>query len=132
MKVGAGDDAGGRVGGGDDALRLCCKRPERRPTPPMRGKVRIYLASPRGCSEAGRHFYTGVLVPAVRALGYDVLDPWSLTDARKILAVQRRPYGRAKRTAWRKLNMEMGDTNRAAIDRAGLVLAVLDGTDVDS
>jgi nucleoside 2-deoxyribosyltransferase len=107
-------------------------RRERRAALTMAPKVRIYLASPLGFSEAGRHFYTRVLVPAVRDLGYDVLDPWSLTDARKIRAVQRLPYGQAKRAAWRKLNMEMGATNRAAIDRADLVLAVLDGTDVDS
>jgi nucleoside 2-deoxyribosyltransferase len=95
-------------------------------------KVRIYLASPLGFSEAGRHFYKGVLVPFVKGLGLEVLDPWTLTDARKIEAVQALPYGPAKRDAWRGLNMEMGVTNRAAIDQAHAVLAVLDGVDVDS
>ena len=98
----------------------------------MSAKVRIYLASPLGFSEAGRHFYNGVLVPFVKGLGFEVLDPWTLTDARKIGAVQALPYGPAKREAWRRLNMEMGATNRAAIDRADAVLAVLDGVDVDS
>lgn len=98
----------------------------------MSAKVRIYLASPLGFSEAGRHFYAGVLVPFVRGLGLDVLDPWTLTDAQKIGAVQALPYGPAKRDAWRRLNMEMGATNRVAIDRAQAVLAVLDGVDVDS
>jgi nucleoside 2-deoxyribosyltransferase len=42
------------------------------------------------------------------------------------------PYGPEKREAWRKLNHEMGGTNRAAIDAAHGVVAVLDGTDVDS
>ena len=41
-------------------------------------------------------------------------------------------YGPAKREAWRTLNLEMGATNRAAIDAARAVVAVLDGTDVDS
>jgi nucleoside 2-deoxyribosyltransferase len=95
-------------------------------------KVRIYLASPLGFSEAGRHFYRGVLVPFVEGLGLEVLDPWSLTDARRIEAVQALSYGRAKRDAWRRLNMAMGATNQAAIDRAHAVLAVLDGVDVDS
>jgi nucleoside 2-deoxyribosyltransferase len=98
----------------------------------MSAKVRIYLAGPLGFSEAGRHFYNAVLVPFVRDLGYEVLDPWTLTDAGKIQAVQAMPYGPAKREAWRKLNREMGATNRAAIDDARGVVAVLDGTDVDS
>ena len=42
------------------------------------------------------------------------------------------PYGPAKREAWRTLNLEMGATNRAAIDAADAVVAVLDGVDVDS
>jgi nucleoside 2-deoxyribosyltransferase len=99
---------------------------------PVRRRVRIYLASPLGFSEAGRHFYTTTLIPFVQRLGFEVLDPWTLTDARRIQAVQGMPYGPAKRDAWRTLNLEMGATNRAAIDRAHGVVAVLDGTDVDS
>ena len=98
----------------------------------MTAGIRVYLASPLGFSEAGRHFYTTILVPHVRALGYEVLDPWTLTDARKIQAAQSMTYGPAKREAWRTLNLEMGATNRAAIDAAQAVVAVLDGTDVDS
>jgi nucleoside 2-deoxyribosyltransferase len=98
----------------------------------MTAKMRIYLAGPLGFSEAGRHFYATVLVPHVRGLGYEVLDPWTLTDSRKIQAVQALPYGSAKREAWRTLNLEMGATNRAAIDAAQGVVAVLDGPDVDS
>jgi nucleoside 2-deoxyribosyltransferase len=97
-----------------------------------RPRVLIYLAGPLGFSEAGRHFYNTVLVPFVESLGYEALDPWTLTEPRKIQAVQRMPYGPAKREAWRTLNLEMGATNRAAIDRARGVVAVLDGTDVDS
>src|SRR5882724_10806835 len=98
----------------------------------VNAKLRIYMAGPLGFSEAGRHFYNSVLVPFVKSLGYEVLDPWGLTDARKIEAVQRMPYGPEKREAWRTLNREMGATNRAAIDEAHGVIAILDGTDVDS
>ena len=52
----------------------------------MSGTPRIYIAGPLGFSEAGRHFYASVLVPFVSGLGYDVADPWTLTDARKIEA----------------------------------------------
>ena len=98
----------------------------------MSGRARIYLAGPLGFSEAGRHFYNAVLIPFVESLGYEVLDPWTLTDSRKIRAVQGMPYGPAKREAWRTLNLEMGATNRAAIDAERGVVAVLDGPDVDS
>ena len=98
----------------------------------MNAKIRIYIASPLGFSEAGRHFYNSVLIPFVSSLGYEVLDPWTLTDPRKIEAVQKMPYGPERRDAWRELNREIGANNRAAIDQAHAVVAVLDGVDVDS
>jgi nucleoside 2-deoxyribosyltransferase len=98
----------------------------------MRAPVRIYLAGPLGFSEAGRHFAGAVLVPLLEGLGFEVLDPWALTDPRRIAAVQALPYGPARREAWRALNRAIGETNRAAIDHAHGVVAVLDGVDVDS
>jgi nucleoside 2-deoxyribosyltransferase len=98
----------------------------------MSAKPRIYMAGPLGFSEAGRHFHRSVLVPFVQRLGFDVLDPWALTDPARIDAVARMPYGPEKRDAWRLLNREMGARNRAAIDEAEGVVAVLDGVDVDS
>ena len=59
--------------------------------------ARIYMASPLGFSEAGRHFYGGVLVHFVRSLGFEVLDPWALADPGKIDAVKALPHGLAKR-----------------------------------
>jgi nucleoside 2-deoxyribosyltransferase len=94
--------------------------------------MKIYLASPLGFSEVGRAFYNGTLIPEVRRLGYEVLDPWTLTEQSKIDSVKNMPYGEAKRGAWRRLNVEIGGNNRAAIDRCDMVLAVLDGVDVDS
>lgn len=98
----------------------------------MSGRARVYLASPLGFSQAGRHFYDSVLLPFVRGLGYDVLDPWALANAGRIAAVEALPYGVERRDAWRRLNREIGAANRAAIDSAGAVVAVLDGVDVDS
>ena len=98
----------------------------------MNPGTRIYMASPLGFSEAGRHFYDSMLVPFVRQLGFEVLDPWVLTDLRKIEAVQKLAYGTERRDGWRALNAEIGANNRGAIDRADAVVAVLDGVDVDS
>ena len=90
------------------------------------------MASPLGFSEAGRFFYNGTLIPEVICLGFEVIDPWTLTDQAKIDAVEKMPYGVERRDAWRRLNVEIGGNNRAGIDRSDAVLAVLDGTDVDS
>ena len=98
----------------------------------MSARPRVYMAGPLGFSEAGRHFHEAVLVPFVRGLGFEVLDPWTLTDAARIARVQALPYGPAKREAWRVLNVEIGANNRAAIDRSDALVAVLDGVDVDS
>jgi nucleoside 2-deoxyribosyltransferase len=92
----------------------------------------LYLASPLGFSECGTAFYYGAVIPAIIKGGFGVLDPWKLTDQRKIDAVLAMPYGQAKRDAWEILNVEIGGNNRAAIDRCSGVFAVLDGTDVDS
>jgi nucleoside 2-deoxyribosyltransferase len=54
------------------------------------------------------------------------------TDGAKIDAVRNMAFGQRKRDEWRKLNNEMGDNNRRAIDDCQLMFAVLDGADVDS
>lgn len=92
------------------------------------GEMRIYLAGPLGFSEAGRAF-----VPKLKSLlaakGYRIIDPFALTDTR---AAQRLRYGPKRRAAWRKLNAVIAANNRAAIDGCDAVVAVLDGSDVDS
>lgn len=94
--------------------------------------MKIYTAGPLGFSEAGRAFHRDYVLPEVKRLGHDALDPWTLTDISRIDAVLAMPYGEARRDAWRKLNVEIGGNNRAAIDACDLVFAVLDGSDVDS
>jgi nucleoside 2-deoxyribosyltransferase len=109
--------------------------------------MKIYLAGPLGFSDAGRAFHKEVILHRVTALGHVPLDPWSDTappgiDARlaadivqiasAIGTVGGMPYGPDKRDAWRALNPRIGAKNAALIDAADMVLAVLDGTDVDS
>lgn len=94
--------------------------------------MKVYLAGPLGFSEAGRAFHYDRLIPVIRELGFEVLDPWSLTDHAKIESVQQMAYGDAKRHAWEVLNEEIGKNNTDAIDIADALVAVLDGPDVDS
>ena len=104
--------------------RRASARPKRKPS--------LYLAGPLGFSEAGREFHDGTIVPLLKKLGYRLLDPWALADAKAIARVTRMRYGAAKRDAWRRLNREIGTRNAAAIDACDAVFAVLDGADVDS
>jgi nucleoside 2-deoxyribosyltransferase len=97
----------------------------------MQAPKRIYLAGPLGFSEAGRAFKIE-LMKRLTNLGYDVLDPFELTPSSEIEAVERLPTLDQKREAWRKLNTVIGRTNQQAIDRVDIVLAILDGQDVDS
>jgi nucleoside 2-deoxyribosyltransferase len=94
--------------------------------------MKIYLAGPLGFSEAGRFYQDTVLIPALARTGHDILNPWKLTEQRKIDAVLGMPYGPARRDAWRNLNGEIGGNNRSAIDSSDAVFAILDGVDVDS
>jgi len=91
----------------------------------------LYIASPLGFSEAGRAFYPQFLA-AIREAGFDVLDPWALTDAAQIDAVRALSDDARRREAWRKLSHEIAERNQRAIDRSDGVVAVLDGPDVDS
>ncbi len=66
--------------------------------------ARIYMAGPLGFSEAGRHFHASVLVPFISNLGFEVVDPWALTDPDAIAAARAMPHGRERREAWERLN----------------------------
>ena len=71
-------------------------------------------------------------VSGLSALNYDRLDPWELTPASATAPILQMPYGEPKRAAWEALNPLIGKTNADAIKAGDLVVAVLDGTDVDS
>lgn len=94
----------------------------------MAGPPALYVASGLGFSEAGRDFYYGKLLPLVEAAGFAVLDPWRLTDPAAIERVRAMEFGPARREAWRRLNVEIGEANRRAIDAARGLVAVLDGS----
>jgi len=94
--------------------------------------MRIYLAGPLGFSESGRNFADRILIPELSRLGFQIIDPFKLTDQSKIAAVLRLPTAEGRRAAWKKLNTEIGRNNQIAIDDCDAVLAILDGADVDS
>lgn len=95
-------------------------------------EVYIYVASPYGFSEAGRFFYYEKLIPMIERIGYKVLDPWKLTDEEVTLRAQSAPIGSEQVALWRNANEIIAENNVTAINMAHILLACLDGVDVDS
>ncbi|MGL4371004.1 MAG: nucleoside 2-deoxyribosyltransferase [Spirochaetota bacterium] len=93
---------------------------------------KIYCASPLGFSEAGRFFINDILYPLIRECGIEIIDPWQLTPARETEKVSAISDHRKRTAAWQKLNFVIGGNNAQGIRGADMLLAVLDGSDVDS
>lgn len=94
--------------------------------------MKLYLASPLGFSEAGRYFYTNTMIPAIAQLGYSIIDPWALANQTAIDAIQAMQPSQERIDRWRALNFQIGANNAAAIHSSHILVAVLDGVDVDS
>jgi len=45
---------------------------------------KIYIASPFGFSESGRFFMYNELIPLLKNSSYQIIDPWKLTNSKKI------------------------------------------------
>lgn len=91
-----------------------------------------YLAGPLGFSEAGRLFYYTVLIPLVTKIGFEIRDPWVLTPIELINSASLLPYGQERKDKWSSVNSVIGQNNIQAIEESDIIIAVLDGTDVDS
>lgn len=98
----------------------------------MKSKTKIYVASPLGFSEVGREFMYSKIIPVIEDLGYLALDPWKLTSEKIIQEVLNLPYGEEKKQKWKEINPIIGKNNKDAILESNGLVAVLDGTDVDS
>lgn len=91
-----------------------------------------YLAGPLGFSEVGSHFHKTKLIPLVTEVGFDIRDPWELTPFALIKPALDLPFGLEKKQAWEKLNPIIGQNNEDAIKESHIIIAILDGIDVDS
>jgi nucleoside 2-deoxyribosyltransferase len=92
--------------------------------------MKVYLAGPLGFTEVGSAFHKRHILPLLRKLGHQPLDPWA--GQQVAAAVFKLPFGIKRKKAWEKLNLKIGRRNQRLIDRCDLILAVLDGSDVDS
>ena len=87
-------------------------------------RPRCYIASPLGFSEAGRAYYAERYVPAL-AEHVEPVDPWALSLPEEFAAA--RADGREHAFA-----IEVGERNATAIGGSQLLIAQLDGQEVDA
>ena len=85
---------------------------------------RCYVASGLCFSDAGSYYYEHVYLPALRAVVTPV-DPWALTTAQEVAEAR----AGHRETAFA---LEIGRRNEEAIRRCELLVAHLDGQEVDS
>ncbi|HTX13170.1 MAG TPA: nucleoside 2-deoxyribosyltransferase [Solirubrobacteraceae bacterium] len=85
-------------------------------------QLRCYVASPLGFTEGGREYYRTNYLPALSSV-VEPVDPWSLATAEELaLAGDHDPT----------IRLELGRRNAHAIRSCQLLVAYLDGQEVDS
>ncbi|PKL18364.1 MAG: 2-deoxyribonucleoside glycosidase [Spirochaetae bacterium HGW-Spirochaetae-5] len=94
--------------------------------------TKIYIASPLGFSESGRFFLYGKIVPLMDDLNLSSIDPWKLTPENLIERVNKIQDADERKDEWNKLNRIIAENNKNGIIESDGILAILDGTDVDS
>jgi len=96
--------------------------------------VTAYLASPLGFTDAGQEFMKQKLSPMLKNLGLTILNPWdslefTSIEIKKISTISN--YD--ERISELKLfNHKIAKENEEMINKSDIMIAVLDGTDVDS
>jgi len=73
-----------------------------------------------------------VLESQIAARGYNVVNPWRISDSEQFEAIATIKDLAKRKRAFQKLNIRVASANEEAIRNCDIVLAVLDGADVDS
>ena len=89
-------------------------------------RPRCYIASPLGFSEPGRVYYAERYIPAL-AEHVEPVDPWALSLPAEFAAAREAGPERAFAFA-----IEVGERNATAIRGSQLLIAQLDGQEVDA
>ena len=97
-------------------------------------KTRLYLASPYGFTDAGREFMKKTFISSFKEDVFDILNPWDYFDS--VSDTIKEIYSLAdikeQIERLRDLNQKVASRNAYLLEQAQIVLAVLDGSDVDS
>jgi len=89
--------------------------------------MKVYVASPKGFSELDKIGYMVFLTKLQADALVDVIDPWALTSAIEIETARLKGLSELH-----EMDMTCGERNRDGIDESDMVVAILDGPDVDS
>ncbi|MFB6144425.1 MAG: nucleoside 2-deoxyribosyltransferase [Candidatus Nanohaloarchaea archaeon] len=92
---------------------------------------KIYLAAPQVFSRIGETFVREKLQPALQEAGHDPVYPKDLDDG-EIVEILGEELGIERAEKLSEWAEEVGSKNAGAIEEADIVLANLDGADVDS
>ncbi len=92
---------------------------------------KIYLASPLGFSREYKP-YLEKIKARLHQLGYEIFDPWEQPFSKAIRDASGIADHHERLEAYTRLAEEIGATNENGIRDSDILLAVLDGTDVDS
>jgi nucleoside 2-deoxyribosyltransferase len=90
----------------------------------------VYLAGPSGFFEAGLLWHNTVVVPKVLEAGLVPMDPWS--DQTALTVAASTDEGPERLVALASASLVQGRRDLAMIDESQVILASLDGQDVDS
>ena len=90
----------------------------------MSVRPRCYVASPLGFTEAGRHYYEQIFLPALAEV-IEPVDPWILVSDSELSEAR-------ENGTERELAAEIGKRNTEALKSCKLLVAVLDGQELDS
>ncbi|HQO34090.1 MAG TPA: nucleoside 2-deoxyribosyltransferase [bacterium] len=95
--------------------------------------MKVFLASPLGFMESSRPFISR-LVEVLEESGHTVLDPWSLAEpfTEEQESARRISDEKTRRAELHRINMAIARQNHRLLEEADGILAVLDGSDVDS
>lgn len=89
-----------------------------------------YIASPLGFTHSTIEFYSNFLDKIRHHV--HVLDPWNVDLSEEIARIEQIDDYWTRIEAWSELSKELGRNNVHDIDKADIVIAILEGTDVDS
>ena len=93
---------------------------------------KIYLASPYGFAESTKPFLQA-LKSSLTSAGFEVLDPWDVgAEALGSMMMKGISESTTASSTLRLLNERLAQLNRRGIDDCDIVVAGLDGSDVDS
>ena len=96
-----------------------------------RAITQVYVAGPLGFTVPTRSFYNDTLLPAITAIGVEVLDPWKASEEAFRTAFAH-DDAQTRARAVREANQSAGAANERMIRQCDALFAVLDGPDVDS